>query len=155
MILGFGPVVPTTDYKDVANAKLGYQILGGLEYPFLSKSTSLRLDGTVGWNGRETTVRESNYLASVNARLVWWLPVKLGSISPYALGGIGYLYNKYIAGQTVRPGSSHSEALMSAGLGAEIPIGPVTSFIEARYDYGADVTRVYPVIFGLRFKPGT
>jgi hypothetical protein len=155
MLVGFGAVVPTTDYKDVANAKLGYQILGGLEYPFLAKSTSIRFDGTLGWNGRETDTRESNYLASINARLVWWIPAKLGSVSPYALAGVGYLYNKYLSGQSVRPGTSHSEGLFSAGIGAEIPVGPVTTFAEGRYDYGADVTRVYPFVVGIRFKPGT
>jgi len=153
-LIGFGANFAASDYSDADSAKTGYQLMAGYEFPFLTSATSLRLDGMLGWNARKTNYRESTQLASINARLAWWAPLKLGSAKPYLLAGAGYLYHKYHAGQSFNPPRSKTELVYGAGAGAEVPAGPVTAFVEARYDYGADLTRIYPVIVGLRFRTG-
>jgi len=152
--IGVGANFAAGDYTDVDSAKTGYQMMAGLDMPFMMKNLSLRFDGNLGWNGRETNFRESTYLAGVFARLVWWGP-KLSVVSPYILGGIGLNYHKYNFGQSNNAPRSETEAMYGAGVGGAFNVGPATAFVEGRYDYGADLTRIYPLIVGVRFKPGS
>jgi opacity protein-like surface antigen len=154
VLIGFGASFPASDYEDVDSAKTGYQVMAGLEAPFLTNITSLRFDGMLGWNARKTDFRESTQLASLNMRLEVWLPLKIASAKPYVLGGVGYLYHKYQAGQSINDSRSQTELIYGGGAGVEIPIGPLATFLEGRYDYGADLTRIYPIIVGVRFKSG-
>ena len=152
--LGFGANFAASDYTDVDSAKTGYQMMAGLEMPLLGmKNLAFRVDGDLGWNGRDTNFRESTYLAGAFARLVWWGP-KISMLSPYILGGVGLNYHKYNAGQSNNAPRSHTETMYGAGVGASFMVGPANAFVEGRYDYGADITRIYPLIVGVRFTPG-
>jgi hypothetical protein len=150
-LIGFGTNIATTDYKDADSAKTGYQIMAGLEHPFFVNSLAFRVDGNVGWNARNTIFRESTYLAGINLHLVWSTP-QLAVLHPYLIGGVGYLYNKYNPGQTGHIGHSSAESVLSGGVGTTFTVGPAAAFVEGRYDRGQDLTRIYPIILGVRFS---
>lgn len=150
-LVGFGTNIATTDYKNADSAKTGYQIMAGLEHPFFVNSLALRVDGSLGWNARSTIYRESTYLAGINLHLVWSAP-KLSVLQPYVLGGGGYIYNKYNPGQTGHIGHSDGETALSVGVGTNFTVGPAAAFLEGRYDRGQNLTRIYPIILGVRFS---
>jgi opacity protein-like surface antigen len=154
-MVGLGADIATSDYKDADSAKTGYQLMAGLECPLIGSHASLRVDGMVGWNARVTEFRESTYLANGNLHLVLWVPLNMPSFRPYLIGGAGLMYNKYNPGQTVHHAHSKTETVYGGGAGAEIGIAGVKAFVEGRYDYGADLTRIIPVIVGLRFNSGS
>jgi opacity protein-like surface antigen len=151
-LLGIGANFAASDYGDADSAKTGYQLMAGYERSFM-KSLSIRVDGSVSWQARKTIYRESTYLAGANARLVYWTP-KVSALQPYLLGGFGLLYNKYTPGQSINHPHSEAEMVYGVGAGSEFAVGPATAFLEARYDYGADLTRIYPLVLGVRFSQG-
>ena len=152
--VGVGANFAASDYTDVDSAKTGYQMMAGFDCPFLMKNLSLRFDGNLGWNGRETHFRESTYLAGAFVRLEYWLP-KMSILTPYVLGGVGLNYHKYNYGQSNNAPRSTTETMVSGGVGTTFMVGPAMAFVEGRYDYGADLTRIYPLIVGVRFTPGS
>jgi outer membrane protein with beta-barrel domain len=151
-LVGVGTTLTTGDYADVDSVKSGTSIMAGVERPMFSSSTSLRIDGMLSKQRRLTAWHETQYLAGVNANVVLWVPMSMASLRPYLLGGLGYLYNKYNPGQKIAHPTSKSEIVFGGGAGAEVSVGPFTTFVEGRYTTGSDVKSIIPLFVGLRMK---
>ena len=155
-LVGVGAITSTGDFADIDSVKSGTIVMGGVELPnFLMNSISLRIDGSLAQLNRETDFNESQNLAALYGRLSYWLPLNMSAVRPYLTGGLGYMYSKYNPGQKIRRPFSESGLVLSGGVGTEVNIGPVSTFLEGRFETGSEVKSVMPVLIGVRLKPGS
>lgn len=153
-LVGAGASITSGDFADIDSVKSGQTVMGGVDLPFRSGLT-LRLDGLLGRNDRITDFNESQSLAAAYARLAYWLPLNMSSVKPYVMGGLGYMYSKYNPGQKINRPHSSTGVVFSGGVGTEVQLGPVATFLEGRYETGSEVKAVMPILVGVRLKTGS
>jgi hypothetical protein len=153
-LVGAGASITSGDFADIDSVKTGTSIMGGVDLPFRSGLT-LRLDGLLSQNDRITDFNESQHLAAIYARAAYWLPLNMSSVKPYLMGGLGYMYSKYNPGQKITRPHSESGVVFSGGVGTEVQLGPVATFLEGRYETGSEVKAIMPIFIGVRLKTGS
>jgi hypothetical protein len=155
-IVGVGAAKATGDFADIDSVKSGTAIMAGIERPgFLTNGVSLRIDGLLSDLSRETDFNESQYVAALYARLAYFLPLNMTNVRPYLLGGLGYMYTKYNPGSKIRQAFSESGVVLSGGVGSEVNVGPVSTFLEGRFETGSEVKSLMTVFIGVRLKTGS
>jgi opacity protein-like surface antigen len=144
-----GISVPTGTFGNQFNT--GYTAGAALDMHIPMVPLGLRADAAythMGWNAGVAGLE--GHTNDFSGRLSAVLHLPLFLISPYAIGGVGM----YHVSATTMPDAQNKFG-WNAGLGMDVPLGPVGGRIEARYnsvsmDNGQKYTYL-PVTFGIRF----
>jgi opacity protein-like surface antigen len=154
---GFAAIGPTTtsgDLKDADSTKSGFMAQAGLEYK-LSAPLWLRVDGSMGWNDRQTNFGEDAYIWTFAGRAEYWLPLGSDKLRPYVLGGVGLMMYKRNPGETgledMPAFKTKTRSMISAGAGVDYQLGGTSLFLEGRYDMGGDNRALIPIMIGARW----
>ncbi len=141
-----GGVFPTSDFGDVFDA--GWMVAGGITFPLGPGGFWLGVEGSYGQNGTAVDGVDANPIGAM-ALLGFDLPVP-GGLSPYVFGGAGLLATEFSVGDLSETESKFGYQL---GGGLDLGSGPISPFIEVRYEASTDID-FFAVTVGLAFGVG-
>ena len=142
--LGIGATLPMGDYGDTD--KLGYNLMGVVQFPLAASPIHIRVDGLYAQTGHEDFDGNTDLLGGTVSAL-YHLGERLGNTRPYLVGGLGF-FNVDALGE--------SETKISFGFGGGVRFGVsgFNAFAEARYmsvQTSGESVNFLPITFGLMF----
>ena len=144
-----GVSVPTGTYANQFNT--GYTAGAALDMGISMVPVGFRVEASYTHMGINTGIAGVDaHTNDVAGRLDAVLHLPLLLISPYAIGGVG-MYHVSASGAP----SAQNKFGWNAGLGFDVPLGPIGGRVEARYNSvsmdGGQKYTYMPITFGIRF----
>jgi opacity protein-like surface antigen len=147
VFFGGGVVLPMSDYKDFAKTGWGAQV--GIGIDIGTKGLWADVEGMYGTNSHEATDGETTLLSGMG--VLGYSFSTTAKVSPYLLGGIGFLRAKSEGGTV---STTETNLAYTGGLGLGIRLSPQMLFwIDGRY-VGGDVQFI-PIMAGLSITLGS
>ena len=144
-----GLALPQSDFGK--NLESGYNVALGLNIGAILLPVGVRLEG--GYNGFKS---KNLTVGTADTRIISGTAnVTLGMGMPYLIGGLGYYDGKttYSGGALGTASGSSGSMGFNGGAGIRLPLGVMTTFVEARYHKmtGGDKASYIPITFGIQF----
>ena len=138
-----GAASPTSDFGDAFDT--GWMVAGGITIPMGPGGFRIGVEGSYGQNGTDVDGVDANPIGAM-AILEFDLPVP-GGLSPYVFAGAGLLATQISIGDLSETSSEFGYEL---GGGFNLGKGPISPFVELRYESSTDID-FFAVMAGLSF----
>jgi opacity protein-like surface antigen len=137
-----GASFPTSDFGDAFDT--GWMVAGGITLPLGPGGFWFGVEGSYGQNGTAVDGIDVNPTGAM-AILGFDLPVPV--LDPYVFGGAGLLSTKANVGDL---SNTETEFGYQLGAGLSLGSGPISPFIELRYESSTDI-EFFAAMAGLSF----